>query len=534
MDSTARHILDLSRRGLLRGGAGLAALAALAPAARPGLAQPVFRSFPFTLGVSSGDPAPDGFVIWTRLAPEPLQPDGGTVRAALPVTWEVAEDERFTRIAASGTAIARPELAHAVHVEVAGLAPARPYFYRFRAGSEVSRTGRARTAPAAGAAPARLRFVTAGCQHYEHGHFTAWSHIAREPDLDFVFHYGDYIYEYRGRAPGQPGWGPRVRQHLGEETISLPDYRLRYAQYRSDLDLQAAHAAHPFLPSYDDHEVDNNWAGENSEENGQGRFPVAVPPEVFVLRKAAAFQAWYEHMPVRRAAIPRGPDITAYRRLDFGTMARVHVLDTRQFRDDQPCGDGAKPACPEAFRPEAQMLGAAQEDWLLEGLAGSPGRWNILAQQVPMMRRELRGGTISMDKWDAYPAARQRILDGLAERRTPNPVVLSGDVHVALAATIRARPEDAESSAIATEFTATSITSEGDGAEMTPAGEDVLRRNPDIALFNARRGYCVSEATAAAMTTEFVALPFVTREDAPRQTAARFVVENGRAGVQRG
>jgi alkaline phosphatase D len=532
MDSTARHILDLSRRGLLRGAGGLAALAALAPAARPAVAQPAFRSFPFTLGVASGEPAPDGFVIWTRLAPEPLVPDGGMVRAAMPVTWEVSEERRFTRLAASGTAIARPELAHAVHVEVAGLAPGRPYFYRFRAGTEASAVGRTRTAPAPGAATDRLRFAFAGCQHYEHGHFTAWRHIAAEPDLDFVFHYGDYIYEYRGRVPGQPGWGPLVRPHLGEEIVALADYRQRYAQYRLDADLRAAHAAHPFMVSYDDHEVDNNWAAGFSEEDGSTRFPIAVPPEVFALRKAAAFQAWYEHMPVRRSAMPRGPDITAYRRMDFGTMARVHVLDTRQFRDDQPCNDVARAACPEVPRADAQMLGAAQEAWLLDGATDSPARWNILAQQVPMMHRLLASG-LSMDKWDAYPAARQRLLDGMSARRTPNPVVLSGDVHVALAATIRTRPEDAESAPIATEFTATSVTSAGDGRAMTPGGEALLRRNPDIALFDARRGYCVAEATAARMTTEFVALPFVTREDAPRETAARLVVEDGRAGVER-
>jgi alkaline phosphatase D len=531
MDSLSRHILDLSRRGLLRGAGGLAALAALGGGAGRTAAQPVFRSHPFTLGVASGEPAPDGFVIWTRLAPEPLAPDGGMPRAAVPVLWEVAEDERFQRIAAAGTALARPELGHAVHVEVAGLAPGRPWFYRFRAGAEESATGRSRTAPAPGAVPARLRFATAGCQHYEHGHFTAWRHIAAEPELDFVFHYGDYIYEYGGRAPGQPGWGPLVRPHLGEEVYSLSDYRLRYAQYRLDPDLQAAHAAHPFLVSYDDHEVDNNWAGEISEEDGQGRFPVHVPPEIFALRKAAAFQAWYEHMPLRRGAIPRGPDITAFRRLDFGAMARVFVLDTRQFRDDQPCGDGVKRACAEVARPEAQMLGPAQEAWLLRGLAGSPGRWNILAQQVPMMRRELRGGAISMDKWDGYPAARQRLLDALAERRTPNPVVLSGDVHVALAATLRRTPEGPP---VATEFTATSITSAGDGADSTAAGEEMLARNPDIGFFHARRGYCVSEADQRRLVTEFVSLPFVTRPDAPRQVAARFAVEAGEAGLKKG
>lgn len=323
-----------------------------------------------------------------------------------------------------------------------------------------------------------------------------------------------------------------VRAHLGGETVSLADYRQRYAQYRTDPDLQAAHAAHAFLPSYDDHEVDNNWAGAHSEEDGRGRFPVAVPPEVFALRKAAAFQAWYEHMPLRRAALPRGAHITAYRRLDYGRLLRVNVLDTRQFRDDQPCGDGVKRACEEVFRADAQMLGTAQEGWLIAGMTDSPARWNILAQQIPMMRRQFRDGGIAMDKWDAYPAARQRLLDAMAERRTPNPVVLSGDVHVALAATIRHRPEDEASPPVASEFTATSITSEGDGAEMTRAGEELLRRNPDIALFHRRRGYCVGEITERRLAVEYAALPFVTREAAPRVTAARFLVEAGKAGVR--
>ncbi|MBW6401040.1 alkaline phosphatase D family protein [Roseomonas sp. HJA6] len=535
MDSVARHILDLSRRRLLRGATGLAALAALAPPARPAFAQELPRGSLFTLGVASGEPSPDGFVIWTRLAPEPFAQDGGLPPLSVPVGWAVAEDEAFTRIALRGMTAAWPQKAHAVHVEVRGLAPGRPYFYRFQAGGQASPVGRARTAPAPDAAPERLRFAVAGCQHYEHGFFTAWKHIATEPDLDFVFHYGDYIYEYAGRQAGQRGWGPLVRQHVGGETMTLADYRLRYAQYRTDPDLQAAHAAHAFLPSYDDHEVDNNWAGSFSEEDGRSpRHPVAVPPETFALRKAAAFQAWYEHMPVRAAALPRGQDITAYRRLDFGRLMRVNVLDTRQFRDDQPCGDGSKPACPDVFRPDAQMLGAEQERWLVAGMTDSPARWNILAQQVPMMRRELRNGALSMDKWDAYPAARQRLLDAVAERRTPNPVVLSGDVHVALAATIRRKPEDTASPPVATEFTATSATSEGDGAVMTPGGQEILRRNPDIALFHARRGYCVGEATAARMTTEFVALDYVTREGAPRETAARLVVEAGRPGVQRG
>lgn len=535
MDSTTRHILDLSRRGLLRGATGLAALAALSVPSRRAFAQAPRGAFPFTLGVASGDPVPDGFVIWTRLAPDPLAPDWGMPPAPVLVGWEVAEDPGFARIAARGEAAARPELAHSVHVEVAGLAPGRPWFYRFRLGGEASAPGRARTAPAPGADPARLRFAFAGCQHYEHGHFTAWKHIAAEPDLDFVFHYGDYIYEYSGRPRGAGGWGPVTRSHLGGEAMTLADYRQRYTQYRTDPDLQAAHAAHPFLPSYDDHEVENNWAGLVSEEDGRSqRHPVLVTPAEFALRRAAAFQAWYENMPLRAVALPRGADITAHRRLDFGRLMRVNVLDTRQFRDDQPCNDGVKPPCEAVFRPDAQMLGLAQEAWLAEGLTASPARWNILAQQVPLMRRVLRNDAIAMDKWDGYPAARQRLLDVLAERRTPNPVVLSGDVHVALAATIRHRPEDPESPPIAAEFTATSATSGGDGQPMTSGGEETLRRNPDIALFHGRRGYCISEATAERMTTEYVSLPFVTREGAPRETVARLVVEAGRPGLQRG
>ncbi|MFN9152985.1 MAG: alkaline phosphatase D family protein, partial [bacterium] len=306
MDSTRRHILNLSRRGLLRGSVAAAALAAIQPAIAPRVwAQPVFARYPFSLGIASGDPLPDGVVIWTRLAPEPLA-GGGMPRMAVEVGWEVAEDPGFARIAQRGTALARPELGHSVHVEVGGLQPGRPYHYRFRVGREVSPVGRTRTAPAPDAALARLRFVNAGCQHYEHGFFTAWRHIAEESDLDFVFHYGDYIYEYRARG-NQPGGSPAVRQHLGEEIHTIDEYRNRYALYRLDPDLAAAHAAHPFLVSFDDHEVDNNWAGEISEEDGSARFPVAVPPEVFALRKQIAFQAWYEMMPLRRAQLPRGP-----------------------------------------------------------------------------------------------------------------------------------------------------------------------------------------------------------------------------------
>jgi alkaline phosphatase D len=535
MDSRARHILALHRRGALRGALGLAALAAIQPApVRGQTAAPWlgFRRYPFTLGVASGEPAPDGVVIWTRLAPDPLAPLGGMPVGAVAVDWEVAEDERFAAIAQRGTALARPELGFALHVEVGGLAPARPYWYRFRAGREVSPVGRTRTAPAADAAAARLRFVNAGCQHYEHGLFTAWRHVAAEEDIDLVLHYGDYIYEYRGVVAGQPSWGPTVRSHEGDEIHTLDDYRRRYAQYRLDPDLAAAHAAHPFAVTYDDHEVDNNWAGLASEEDGGARFPVAVPPEVFALRVQAAFQAWYEHMPLRRTAIPRGPAIRAHRRLSYGRLASFHLLDTRQHRDDQACGDGVKVPCPEHARADAQMLGAAQERWLLDGLEADGATWQVLAQQVTMMPLVGPGGIIGLDSWNGYPAARQRLLEGMRDRRVANPVVLTGDLHHALAGTLHLRADDPASPAIASEFVATSISSGGDGREQDARFLAALPFNPHIRFLNSRRGYCLHEATPERMTVTFRAVPFVTRPDAPREDRGRFVVEAGRPGVQ--
>jgi alkaline phosphatase D len=532
MDSTRRHILDLSRRGLLRGATAAAALAALqAPAARGVLAQPMFARYPFTLGVASGDPWPDSVLIWTRLAPDPLE-GGGMPRQALELRWEVAEDAGFARIAANGTAIARPELGHAVHVEAGGLQPGRPYFYRFIAGRETSPIGRTRTAPAADAAPARLRFVNAGCQHYETGLFTAWRHVANEAELDFVFHYGDYIYEYRARGAA-PGAVPPVRQHRGEEIYTLDDYRNRYALYKSDPDLAAAHAAHPFLVSFDDHEVDNNWAGAISEEDGSARFPITVPPEIFALRKQIALQVWYENMPLRRAALPRGPSIVAHRRLRYGRLADVHVLDTRSYRTDQPCGDVTAAPCAEVNRPDSQMLGAEQEDWLLRNLEDRHATWQILAQQVMVMERDLgddlRGRVISMDKWDAVPAARDRFLQGVAARNVRNAVVLTGDVHNAWAGEVRRN--GGEGPAIMSEFCATSISSNGDGSEQQAATPTVMRRNPHIRYFNNRRGYSLHEATPERMQVTFRAVDFVTRPGAPLVDKAKFAVEAGKTEI---
>ncbi|MBS7790119.1 alkaline phosphatase D family protein [Roseococcus sp. SDR] len=516
MDSATRHMLTLARRGLLRGATGLAALAV----AQPPRARAQAPGNPFTLGLASGDPWPDSVVLWTRLAPAPLEPGGGMAPVPVTLRWELGADEQMRRILRSGEVVARPEDAHSVHLVLEGLEPARSYFYRFRFGQFETPIGRTRTAPAPGA-DAEIRFLNAGCQNYEHGHFTAWRHAAAEDSLDFVFHYGDYIYEYAGRQPGARGWGPIVRTHHGGETLTLDDYRSRYAQYRSDADLAAAHAAHPFIVSYDDHEVENNWVGLISQRDGGARFPVATPHEVFALRAAAAFQAWYEHMPVRPAAKPRGTEITAYRRLRFGRRLDLHVLDTRRFRDDQPCGDGVVTPCDAVNRPDAQVLGAAQEAWLRDGVANSPATWQVLAQQIFLAPRLFPRGTRSMDSWDGYPAARQRLLDIFANRQ--GGIALTGDVHRAWANDVGPLVE----------FVGTSITSEGDGSDIQATAPEIMAANPHLKFNSNRRGYTLHIAGRDQMHALYRAVPFVQQPGAPLTTVGQFIAPLRGGGVER-
>lgn len=506
--------MRIGRRRIL----SLAALPALALRAGAQRRKPVFKTNPFTLGVASGDPGPDGFVLWTRLATEPLR-GGGLESDEIDVRWEVAEDEGFRRIARSGTAVADPRLAHSVHVELEGLRPDRWYWYRFAAGDDESPAGRARTAPAAGAEPQRLSFAFASCQHFETGYYTAYEHMAEEaPDL--VFHLGDYIYE----GPSNP----RVRAHLGGELLTLNDYRNRYALYRTDADLQAAHAACPWIVTWDDHEVDNNYAAETSEE-------ADVKREAFLERRASAYQAYYEHMPLRSAQVPRGSSMRLYRRLEFGRLARFHVLDTRQHRSDQPCGDRTKPPCPGTAEPAATLLGAEQRAWLFDGLEGSPAAWNVIPQQVMMARVDRLPGedvTYSMDQWSGYDVPRRRLLRFLDESRVRNPVVLTGDIHSNWVNDLLVDFDDPQSRAVATEFVGTSISSGGDGGPNTEYAEGVMRDNPFVRLQNAQRGYVVCEMTAERLTARYRVLDSVTRRGAARETLARFVVEDGRPGAQ--
>ncbi len=510
--------IRLDRRRFLAGSLTFGGLTLLGlPGAYPTWAQPRFTSYPFSLGVASGDPHPDGVVLWTRLAPDPLR-DGGMPRENVEVEWRIASDETMRQVVQEGKVLATPDWAHSVHVEVHGLEPARWYWYQFRVGAEFSPLGRTRTVPAQGDRADRLRFAFASCQHYEHGYYTAYRHLAEE-DLDVVFHLGDYIYEMsRSRD--------KVRSHGSGEPVALQEYRNRYALYKSDRDLQAAHAAFPWIVTWDDHEVENNWAGPVSQKND--------PVEVFLKRIAAAAQAYYEHMPLRRTSLPSGPDIRLYRRFTYGDLAAFHVLDTRSFRTDQPCGDGIAPLCPEALNPEATILGAEQERWLYEGLDQSRARWNVIPQQVMIGlvdRREGPDEAFSMDKWTGYDASRRRFLDYLAEHRPSNPVVLTGDNHSNWVIDLKEDGQDMRSPIVGTEFVGTSISSSGDGVDRRPTTDSIMSENPVVKFYNAQRGYVRCEIAPGRFHSDYRILEYVTRPDAPITTRASFVVEDERPGA---
>ena len=387
----------------------------------PVLVRPRFAANPFSLGIASGDPGPDGVVLWSRLAPDPLN-GGGMTAEAVNVRWEVATDEGMRSVVKRGTAMARPDLGHSIHVEVNGLRPSAWYWYRFDVSGESSQVGRTRTAPEDSAMPDHFRFAFASCQHREAGHFTAYEHLARE-DVELIAHLGDYIYE----AATNPSAPPEsiVTRHQEWEPITLAQYRDRYALYKIDPALQAAHAAFPWVVTWDDHEVANNYAGAVSAMND--------PRDQFLARRAAAYQAYYEHQPLRKASIPKGPDMLLFRTLGAGRLARFHVLDTRQYRSDQACGDGNKPACPEWSDPNRVVLGDTQERWLTRGVDQSRARWNILAQQIAFSRipNPSQPTFHAMDPWSGYPAARDRLLAWMAERQPKNLVVLTGDIHAA-------------------------------------------------------------------------------------------------------
>jgi alkaline phosphatase D len=478
-----------------------------------------FSSFPFTLGVASGDPTPTGVVLWTRLAPDPLH-GGGMSLEDIEVAWEVATDERMGSVVQRGTTVAPAALGHSVHVEVDQLEPNRWYWYRFSVGTEESPVGRTRTIPADHTAAASLRYAFASCQHYEQGYFTAYQHMAHD-DLDLVFHLGDYIYEYAGRDD-------RVRAHTGDEIELLDDYRNRYALYRTDPDLQAAHAAFPWVVTWDDHEVDNNYAASISEDG--------LPAELFERRRRVAYQAYYEHMPLRRASMPRESRMQLYRNFRWGDLASFFVLDTRQYRTDQPCGDRSGPTCDGMLDPDATPLGETQERWLMDGLDRSTTRWNVIPQQIMMARVDRMPGDtelFGMDIWSGYEVARRRLMEFLATRRPANPIVLTGDIHSNWVNDLKVDYENENAPVVGTEFVGTSISSGGDGVDTQDSTAAMLLENPWVKFFNAQRGYVRCSVTADQCVADYLVLDYVTRPGSPISTRASFVVESGRPGAQR-
>jgi alkaline phosphatase D len=515
----------MDRRAFLKATARLTALAALGQVAGCVPTQPLkLNKDPFTLGVASGDPLPDGVVLWTRLAPDPLA-GGGMGTAPVEVEWLVARDDAMRDVVRSGTSSALPELAHSVHVEVAGLDPDRVYWYRFRAADIESPVGRTRTAPAAGASPQALRFAFASCQNYVQGFYTAHANLARE-ELDAVLFLGDYIYEGTAR-------GDVVREYSKRGwSFSLADYRDRYAQHKSDKDLQAAHAAFPWIVTWDDHEVENNYAGGIDLADPRNKAAIA--------ERAAGYQAFYEHMPVR-APRPQGPDLKLYRSVSYGSLATFFVLDTRQYRSPEVslCREIEQTPsgyCPASVDPSRTMLGSDQRAWLLNGLTDSTSPWNFVAQSVRFAQQDsnpdLAKHTFDgVDNWMGYVVDRQMILERFAT--TKNPVVLSGDSHVNFVYDLKRDFGDPTSPTVGTEFLGTSISSEGDPfveqTQFTPP-----TKNPQLRFFDNHRGYVRCTLERSRLTADFRAVSTVRKPAATITTTATFVVDDGKPGARRG
>ncbi|MBV6507704.1 MAG: Alkaline phosphatase D [Acidimicrobiales bacterium] len=446
----------------------------------------------FALGVASGDPTADSVILWTRLAPDPMN-GGGMPDEVVKVVWEVSTDEAFSGLVATGAVDALPELAHSVHVDASGLQPATGYYYRFRVGEAVSPVGRTRTFPAADSSPERLRFAMASCQNYQDGYFSAYRHMLDE-DIEFVLFLGDYIYEY---GPDQVESLFRIRDHAGGEAVTLDDYRLRYAQYRGEQELREAHARVPWLTIWDDHEVENNYEGDVSEED--------VSEEEFRQRRAAAYQAYYEHMPMRIDDTESFEEVHTYRAAPYGDLVDIVLLDVKQFGDPPECRDSSLfdfgPLCDEALDEQRTLLGTEQEAWLEEALLSSESQWNLIVQQILMSgfkAPDPAGGEprFYLESWDGYPAARQRLAQFLVDEDIRNPVILSGDYHASFVADLKPDPYDPESPVAAPEFLVTSISA-------AVFDEDYTSANPQVKYFDPRNGYVVCQVTPDEFTTTF-------------------------------
>ena len=463
----------------------------------------------FALGVACGDPTPDGFVLWTRLAPEPVADAGGMPDRNVSVRWQIAEDPDFQLLAADGVVQTSSAVAHSVHVDVSGLEPDREYWYRFTTGGQVSSVGRSRTAPGVGAEVGHLRALLASCQHYEHGYYTAWSHAAADqPDL--VVFLGDYIYE-GGTSSNRP------RQHNSPAVTTLDAYRKRYGLYKSDHRLQAAHAAAPWILTWDDHEVQNNYTAW-IPQSGTGL-------EAFAARRVAAYQAYWEHQPIR--VEPLDGVMPLHRSLRWGSLLDVHVLDGRQYRSTVACGADISVDCEERYDATRTMLGPEQMDWLTGQLDAEPATWSLLANQTVMSPMPI-GTAFNMDQWDGFPVERSRLLDALTGVR--NAVVATGDIHSAGIATLKDEPAD--SPAVGTEVVTTSISS-NTTSQLTLVLPVILDQNPHIHWADPHhRGYARLDITSEHIDVDFVSTQTDTDELGPADIETSWRILDGIPGAQ--
>jgi len=550
----------MDRRRFLLSAASAGSLAAVWPLlGRPShdeaLAQAlplgvVFDPAPFTLGVASGDPLADSVILWTRLAPLPLLLDptaSQPLAERVEVDWVIAADPRLRRVVASGTAIADAGRGHSVHVDVGGLDPRTTYWYRFAALGRVSRIGRTRTAPAPGSLEP-VRFGVVSCQSFPSGHWAAYRGLAHE-DLDLVVHLGDYIYEGRGDGEG--------RAHVGPETTLPVDYRARHALYKGDPALRAAHAAFPWIVTWDDHEVDNNYAGLTPQDAdaAQGN----DTPERFAMRRAVAYATYYEHLPIRLGPAgtgtagpghPAPQDFRIYRRYAYGDLLDVSVIDTRQYRTDQPCDDREAAAfCSGVDDPDATILGTEQRDWLLGGLSSSTAAWRLIANQVmvaqlkagglpdlvddPVTDLQLLpitdGDYLNADQWDGYQADRRRLLEHLATEEVPDVVVITGDIHTSWVADLRVDFDNPVDGIVATEFVGTSISSGGFPEGTNPAiRASLAASNPHFRFYEGeQRGYVVCDVTPERWRSEYRAVADSGDPRSPVSRLAAFEVPRG-------
>jgi alkaline phosphatase D len=503
--------MALSRRAFIRGAAASAAAWPLGVRGQDaGGEARLFRH-----GVASGDPLSDRVILWTRITP----PAARSATAVIDVRWHVADDERFQQVIATGTTQAPPQRDFTVKVDAGNLRPGRAYFYAFEAGGERSPIGRTKTLPGNGTA--RVRLASVSCSNYPAGYFNVYRAVANRSDLDAVIHLGDYIYEFANGVYGDGTASGRLPLP-GGEAVSLDDYRQRYATYRSDIDLQAAHRQHPFIVVWDDHELANDaWAGgAGNHDPSEGDWAT---------RQAAAYRAYLEWMPVREAA---DAGIHLYRSFRLGDLADLMMLDTRGLRDRQlPAAEAAAMA-----DPRRTLLGEKQEAWLFGELRQSRRdgkRWRLLGQQILLSSVFPEGVTMSPDMWDGYPAARRRLLDLIDEEQITDVAILTGDLHSSWAldvpANSRARA-DANGRSLAVELVTPAISSPPLFADAALRARAPLLRMaaPHLKYLEGdSRGYILLDITRARLQADWYYVPTVTERSPTETKGASFVCESG-------